>query len=67
MIDDSVKLWGEGDHQRYMDKPKDKYPELAKAVDAYDTIDSFLRNNLNDPDYAEYSRALEVVYNYNPS
>jgi hypothetical protein len=30
--------------------------------DAYDKIDRYLRNNLNDTDYAEYSDALEEVY-----
>jgi len=29
---------------------------------AYDRIDRYLRNNLNDADYAEYSEALEEVY-----
>lgn len=29
---------------------------------AYDQIDRFLRNNLDDADYAEYSAALDLVY-----
>jgi hypothetical protein len=29
---------------------------------AYDRIDRFLRNNLDDAEYAEYSRALETLY-----
>lgn len=29
---------------------------------AYDQIDRFLRNNLDDSDYADYSAALERVY-----
>jgi hypothetical protein len=30
--------------------------------EAYDVIDRFLRNNLDDSDYAEYSDALERVF-----
>jgi hypothetical protein len=33
--------------------------------DAYDKIDHFLRNNLNDADYAEYSAALDEVLTEN--
>jgi hypothetical protein len=29
---------------------------------AYDKIDRFLRNNLDDANYADYSRALEEIY-----
>ena len=29
---------------------------------SYEMIDRFLRNNLCDDDYAEYSEALEAVY-----
>ena len=29
---------------------------------AYDQIDRFLRNNLSDADYADYSQALDRVY-----
>lgn len=32
------------------------------ASDAYDMIDRFLRNNLDDDDYAEYSAALDALY-----
>jgi hypothetical protein len=32
--------------------------------DSYDKIDRFLRNNLDDTDYAEYSAALEDVLAY---
>lgn len=28
---------------------------------AYDLVDRFLRNNLGDDDYAEYSAALEAI------
>ena len=34
----------------------------AAWVDAYDMIDRFLRNNLRDDDYAEYSAALDSLY-----
>ncbi len=30
--------------------------------DSYDKIDRFLRNNLSDDDYTEYSEALETMY-----
>jgi hypothetical protein len=30
--------------------------------DSYNKIDRFLRNNLNDDDYAEYSEALDYMY-----
>lgn len=33
---------------------------ITKAA-AYDLIDRFLRNNLYDDDYAEYSKALEAI------
>ena len=33
---------------------------------AYDLIDRYLRNNLNDADYAEYSEALEAVWSRTP-
>lgn len=36
--------------------------EPVEASEAYDTIDSFLRNNLDDDDYALYSSALDDVY-----
>ena len=29
---------------------------------AYEMIDRFLRNNLDDDDYAEYSEALDAIY-----
>ena len=32
------------------------------ASDAYDMVDRFLRNNLCDDDYAEYSAALDSLY-----
>lgn len=35
-----------------------------EADDAYDKIDRYLRNNLDDSDYAEFSEALEKVYAY---
>lgn len=31
------------------------------ASEAYDMIDHFLRNNLDDTDYAEYSQALDSI------
>lgn len=34
---------------------------MTTPKDAYDLIDRFLRNNLGDDDYAEYSAALEMV------
>jgi hypothetical protein len=38
------------------------------ASEAYDMIDRFLRNNLSsDDDYAEYSAALDVIYNTPPA
>jgi hypothetical protein len=41
---------------------KSPSPEVAKERDAaYDLIDRFLRNNLDDTDYAEYSAALDTV------
>ncbi|MAK55189.1 MAG: hypothetical protein CML17_05020, partial [Pusillimonas sp.] len=36
--------------------------EPVAASEAYDAIDSFLRNNLGDDDYALYSSALDDVY-----
>ena len=36
--------------------------QSAAWVDAYDMIDRFLRNNLRDDDYAEYSAALDSLY-----
>lgn len=37
-------------------------PDDKERDAAYDKIDRFLRNNLDDTDYAEYSEALELVY-----
>jgi len=34
----------------------------AQPSEAYDRIDRFLRNNLDDADYAEYSAALDAIY-----
>lgn len=39
---------------------------ITKAA-AYDLIDRFLRNNLYDDDYAEYSKALEAISQPAPS
>ena len=36
------------------------------ASDAYDMVDRFLRNNLCDDDYAEYSAALDSLYTAPP-
>jgi hypothetical protein len=33
---------------------------------AYDQIDRFLRNNLSDEDYADYSQALDLIYTTAP-
>jgi hypothetical protein len=33
-----------------------------KRAAAYDRIDRFLRNNLDDSDYADYSAELDLVY-----
>lgn len=33
----------------------------TEGSEAYDLIDRFLRNNLDDTDYAEYSKALDSV------
>jgi hypothetical protein len=35
--------------------------------DAYDKIDHYLRNNLDDTDYTEYSTALDEVYAEEPN
>ena len=49
-------------------KPESLWWMWAKATcsksasDAYDKIDRFLRNNLDDSDYAEYSDALDDMY-----
>lgn len=40
--------------------------QSAARVDAYDMIDRFLRNNLRDDDYAEYSAALDSLYTAPP-
>lgn len=37
-------------------------PTKAERDAAYDKIDRYLRNNLDDADYANYSAALECVY-----
>lgn len=34
---------------------------MTTLREAYDLIDRFLRNNLYDDDYAEYSEALELL------
>lgn len=34
----------------------------SKRAYAYDMIDRFLRNNLDDTEYEEYSAALELIY-----
>ena len=35
--------------------------DAREASAAYDKIDRYLRNNLDDDDYAEYSAALDLV------
>ena len=37
-------------------------PTSESAKRAYDKIDRFLRNNLDDTDYADFSAALDLVY-----
>ena len=37
-------------------------PTSESAEQAYDKIDRFLRNNLDDTDYADFSAALDLVY-----
>lgn len=37
-------------------------PDQAVRNEAYDMIDRFLRNNLDDSDYADYSQALDLIY-----
>ena len=34
---------------------------------AYDHIDRYLRNNLSDEDYADYSQALDLIYTTAPT
>ena len=41
--------------------------EAITQAAAYDLIDRFLRNNLYDDDYAEYSKALEAISQPAPS
>ena len=38
--------------------------QREEAHQAYDNIDCYLRDNLDDADYAEFSAALELVYDY---
>lgn len=38
--------------------------DYKQANTAYDKIDRYLRNNLDDADYADFSDALETVYDY---
>lgn len=43
---------------------------LSKAMpkdEAYGMVDRFLRNNLDDSDYAEYSRALDALSDAPPA
>ena len=35
---------------------------MSERDTAYDKIDRYLRNNLDDADYADYSAALDLVY-----
>ena len=37
-------------------------PSSAIRDAAYDQIDRYLRNNLSDEDYADYSQALDLIY-----
>lgn len=41
--------------------------EAITQAAAYELIDRFLRSNLHDDDYAEYSNALEAIYHPAPS
>ena len=45
-------------------KMNPEVPSKAERDAAYDQIDRYLRNNLDDTDYADYSAALERVYGY---
>jgi hypothetical protein len=42
-------------------------PSSALRDAAYDQIDRFLRNNMDDMDYADYSQALDLIYTTAPS
>ena len=46
------------------DEPVKQEPVVndADRSDAYDVIDRFLRNNLDDSDYKDYSTALDTIY-----
>ena len=41
--------------------PMSTCAECAEKMICYDTVDRFLRNNLGDDDYAEYSAALDAA------
>lgn len=47
--------------------PESLSPSSALRDAAYDQIDRFLRNNLNDVDYADYSQALDLIYTTSPA
>lgn len=42
-------------------------PSSALREAAYDQIDRFLRNNMDDMDYADYSQALDLIYTTSPA
>jgi hypothetical protein len=42
-------------------------PSSALVDAAYDQIDRYLRNNLDDMDYADYSQALDLIYAHAPT
>ena len=48
-------------------QPQQAEKQEPVASDAYDKIDRFLRNNLNDIDYTEYSDALDNLYTTPPT
>jgi hypothetical protein len=47
--------------------PEAQEPSSALRDAAYDQIDRFLRNNMDDMDYADYSQALDLIYTTSPT
>jgi hypothetical protein len=58
----------DGEHfearQILLDAIEDAEKQKPLASAAYDRIDRFLRNNLDDIDYAAYSEALDRIYTH---
>lgn len=61
--DIAVKAWGKilALLDTAVGRMKPKPTPSAQAMEAYDKIDRFLRNNLDDAAYAEYVAALELI------